>query len=227
MLAKKAFFGYASFYSCARHVISKTRKEEGNVVTFCMTNLLDAYLLFRIRVQHDPDAYAELYDRYIKSIYRFVLLKVPTKEQAEDITSETFLRAWQFLQQSQEPIKNIRALLYRMARNLIADLYRKDQSRQVTLGAVTFLDDETSTTSTTELSDETRGRALIEARADIALILDKIARLKTDYQDVLTLRLIDGLGYTDIGAVLEKPPGHVRVIYHRAMKALLALLDQR
>jgi RNA polymerase sigma-70 factor (ECF subfamily) len=191
-----------------------------------MTNLLDAYLLFRIRVQHDPGAYAELYDRYVTSIYRFVFLKVPTKEQAEDITSETFLRGWLFLQEAKEPVKNVRALLYRMARNLIADLYRKDQDRLVPLARVTFLDDETSTTSTTELSDEARGRALIEARADIALVLDKIARLKADYQDVLTLRLIDGLGYTDIGAILEKPAGHVRVIYHRAMKALLALLDQ-
>lgn len=191
-----------------------------------MTNLLDAYLLFRIRVQHDPGAYAELYDRYVTSIYRFVFLKVPTKEQAEDITSETFLRGWLFLQEAKEPVKNVRALLYRMARNLIADLYRKDQDRLVPLARVTFLDDETSTTSTTELSDEARGRALIEARADIALVLDKIARLKADYQDVLTLRLIDGLGYADIGAILEKPVGHVRVIYHRAMKALLALLDQ-
>lgn len=191
-----------------------------------MTNLLDAYLLFRIRVQHDAEAYAELYDRYVASIYRFVILKVPTKEQAEDITSETFLRGWQFLQESQEPVKNARALLYRIARNLIADLYRRDHDRLVALPSVTFLDDETSTTSTTELSDEARGRALIEARADIALILEKIARLKTDYQDVLTLRLIDGLGYTDIAAILDKPAGHVRVIYHRAMKALLALLDQ-
>lgn len=192
-----------------------------------MTNLLDAYLLLRIRVQHDPDAYAELYDRHIKSIYRFVLLKVPTKEQAEDITSETFLRGWQFLQENQDPVKNIRALLYRMARNLVADLYRKNKNQAGSLPSVTFLDDETSNTSTTELSDEARGRALIEARADIALILEKVARLKTDYQDVLTLRLIDGLGYTDIGVILEKPAGHVRVIYHRAMKALLALLDQR
>lgn len=191
-----------------------------------MTNLLDTYLLFRIRVRHDPDAYAELYDRYVASIYRFALLKLPTKEQAEDITSETFLRTWQFLQEAKEPVKNVRALLYRIARNLIIDLYRKDHGRTVPLPSVTFLDDETSTTHVREFSDEARGRALIEAQADIALVLDKIARLKTDYQDVLTLRLIDGLGYDDIGAILEKPAGHVRVIYHRAIKALEVLLSK-
>jgi DNA-directed RNA polymerase specialized sigma24 family protein len=71
----------------------------------------------------------------------------------------------------------MRALLYRMARNLIADLYRKDHDRLVGLPRVTFLDDEPSTTNTTELSDESRGRALIEAQTDIALFLDKIASL--------------------------------------------------
>ncbi len=189
-----------------------------------MANILDTYLLFRIRVRRDPDAYAELYDRYVKSIYRFAFLKVSTKEQAEDITSETFLRTWQYLQEAKEPIKNARALLYRIARNLIIDLYRRDPGRTVSLGAVTFSEDETSTSSTEQFSDDAKGRALIEARADIALVLEKIARLKTDYQDVLTLRLIDGLSYADIGAVLDKPVGHVRVIHHRAMKALGALL---
>ena len=189
-----------------------------------MTNLLDTYLLFRIRARRDPDAYAELYDRYVTSIYRFALLKLPTKEQAEDITSETFLRTWQFLQETKEPVKNIRALLYRIARNLIVDLYRKDHGRTVPLPSVTFLEDETSTLHVRDLTDGSKGQALIEAQADIALVLDKIARLKTDYQDVLTLRLIDGLGYDDIGTILEKPAGNVRVIYHRAMKALEALL---
>jgi hypothetical protein len=55
-----------------------------------MTNLLDAYLLFRIRVQHDPEV-CRLYDRYIKSIYRFIVLK-SLKEQAEDTLSRLFAR---------------------------------------------------------------------------------------------------------------------------------------
>lgn len=63
----------------------------------------------------------------------------------------------------------------------------------------------------------------MEAKVDLSLVLEKIGRLKEDFRDVLTLRLVDGLGYGDIARILEKTPGHVRVIFHRAMKALDAL----
>jgi DNA-directed RNA polymerase specialized sigma24 family protein len=58
------------------------------------------------------------------------------------------------------------------------------------------------------------------ARADLALILGRLKKLKEDYYDVLNLRLIDGLPFGVIAEILEKKTGHVRVIYHRALKAL-------
>jgi RNA polymerase sigma-70 factor (ECF subfamily) len=54
----------------------------------------------------------------------------------------------------------------------------------------------------------------------LRLVLDQIERLKESYRDVLMLRLIDGLSFGDIGKVLDKSVGNVRVIYHRAIKAL-------
>ncbi|MBD3251267.1 RNA polymerase sigma factor, partial [Candidatus Uhrbacteria bacterium] len=88
-----------------------------------MTSLIDRYLLFRIRQQQDPQAFARLYDRYVSAIFRFVMLKVPSKSDAEDITSEVFLKCWNYLQEHHD-VKQIRALLYRIARNAIADWYR-------------------------------------------------------------------------------------------------------
>ncbi len=182
-----------------------------------MTNLVDQYLLFRIRAKRDPEAFGRIYDRYVKAIYRFVYLKLPSKEAAEDVTSETFLRCWQYLQQNKE-VSHIRALLYRIARNLVVDAYRrKDGYQQPT---VTFLSSDTSNIAEEDISDHNRGRDLIHIRADLALILNRISRLKEDYQDVLTLRLIDELSFTDIARVMEKSVGHVRVIHHRALKAL-------
>jgi RNA polymerase sigma-70 factor (ECF subfamily) len=185
-----------------------------------MANLFDQYLLFRVRARRDPEAFARIYDRYVAAIFRFVVLKLPSREMAEDVTSEAFLRCWQFLQTGQE-VANVRALLYRIARNLIVDTYRKSDHQPTAFSAVTmeglstsFLHEEG------DISDQSKGRMVIEARADLSLILDRIARLKEDYRDVLTLRLIDGLSFTDIGTILEKTPGNVRVIYHRAIKAL-------
>lgn len=186
-----------------------------------MNQLVDQYLLFRLRAKRDPQAFGQLYDRYVDAIYRFVFLKLPSKEAAEDVTSETFLRSWQYIQGNQR-VKNFRALLYRIARNLVADNYRKAESS----GAhVTFSLSQTSTLMQEEsdLSDRNRGRLVVEARAEVALILQDVSRLKEDFQDVLTLHLVEGLSFGEIGQVLEKTSGNVRVIYHRALKALESL----
>lgn len=186
-----------------------------------MNQLIDQYLLYRIRAKRDPEAFGRVYDRYVTSIYRFVYLKLPSKEAAEDVASETFLRAWQYIQQAEE-IENLRALLYKIARNLIVDHYRKHEGAREAL--VTFSPQDTSTINEGDLSDRHAGRAVVEARADVALVLQRISRLKGDFQDVLTLRLIDGLSFHDIGTILGKTSGNVRVMFHRALKALDATI---
>ncbi len=184
-----------------------------------MSNLLDKYLLFRVVVKRDPEAFARIYDRYVVSIYRFVFVKLPSKESAEDVTSETFLRCWQFLSQRKQ-ITHLRALLYRIARNLVADHYRKLGRPNLSLDHfVTFSSDDASYISA-DLSDAGRGARDVFVKAEAGLLLKKMARLKEDYQDVLSLRLIEGLSFGDIAVILEKPQSHVRVMYHRAKKAL-------
>ena len=184
-----------------------------------MPKLIDRYLLFRLRTKRDPEAYGRLYDRYVAQIYRFVSFKLPTKEAAQDVTSEAFLRLWQHVLQEKE-IRNLRALLYRIARNLVADHYRQAEPSVSIEASVTNWDESTSSIDESQLSDLGRGKTGIEAQADFAIVLEQIARLKEDYRDVLLLRLVEGLGYRDIAIILEKTPGAVRVIYHRALKAL-------
>jgi RNA polymerase sigma-70 factor (ECF subfamily) len=182
-----------------------------------MNQFIDQFDLYRLRTKRDAEAFGRVYDRYIESIFRFVALKLPNKAAAEDVTSETFLKLWQVILQNQEPIRNVRAFLYRLARNGIADFYRKQASE----GSVTFSDSETSTIDEDPVfSDRSAQHRAIEARADLRLVLDQIERLKESYRDVLMLRLIDGLSFGDIGKVLDKSVGNVRVIYHRAIKAL-------
>lgn len=185
-----------------------------------MSNLHDQYLLFRVLVKRDPEAFTRIYDRYVVAIYRFVFVKLPSKEAAEDVTSETFLRCWQHLSQRKQ-ITHLRALLYRVARNLVADHYRKAGQPMISLDqAVTFFDGVTSTTMSPDLSDDGSGAKNVVHKAEAGLLLQRIARLKEDYQDVLTLRLVEGLSFGDIAVILEKSQGNVRVMYHRARKAL-------
>ena len=191
-----------------------------------MTNLLDRYLLYRIRIRQDPEAFAKIYDRYVLSIYRFVYLKVPLKEDAEDLTSEVFLKCWRFIQERGDVsngVRDVRALLYQIARNAIADWYRARAVRTTEVVSVTFSLSEPSSDSERDISDRGKGKNAIEAHADVQMVMEQIDRLKDDYRDVLTLRLIDDLPFDLIGQVLEKTTGHVRVLYHRAKKALDAL----
>ena len=184
-----------------------------------MANLVDRYLLFRLRTKLDSEAFARLYDRYVEAIYRFSILKLPNTEDAQDVTAETFTRAWQYVHDHKE-ITDIRALLYRIARNLIADRYR--QNATVSLSeSVTFGGPGASTIqSGLDPSDRGKEKDLIDARADLALVVKQLEMLKDDYRDVLTLRLVDGLPFAVIADILEKKEGNVRVIYHRALKAI-------
>ncbi|PIP60915.1 hypothetical protein COX00_00590, partial [Candidatus Uhrbacteria bacterium CG22_combo_CG10-13_8_21_14_all_47_17] len=155
-----------------------------------MDNLIDQFQLYRLRTKRDEDAFGRIYDRYIERIYRFVLLKLPSKEAAQDVTSEAFLRLWQYVQE-EKGITNVRALLYRIARNLVVDYYRAS-SRTISIEqSVTFSLDVTSYDNEDRLSDQNKGKRLIEAKADLALIVERVSRLKEDYRDVLMLRLVD------------------------------------
>lgn len=182
-----------------------------------MNHLLDQFDLYRLRTKRDAEAFGRIYDRYIHAIYRFIVLKVPNSTVAEDLTSETFLKFWQYILQNQETLRNVRAFLYRIARNLVSDYYRKLSSE----GSVTFSSVGTSTDNEgTFAHDGAKQQRTIEARADLQLILSQIEKLKEGYRDVLVLRLIDGLSFGDIAKILDKTAGSVRVIYHRALKAL-------
>jgi RNA polymerase sigma-70 factor (ECF subfamily) len=179
-----------------------------------MAELIDRYLLYRVQVKQDPEAFAKIYDKYVTAIYRFVILKLPRKQDAEDITAETFTRFWQHLQ-SQKKVKSVRAYLYQIARNQIADFYRTRKDSE-SLEVVTFEADDTSTS----IHEASYGRAYMEARTELSLILGQLDKLKDSYRDVLALRLIDGLSFGDIANILGKSPGNIRVIYYRGMSAL-------
>lgn len=189
-----------------------------------MTNLVDRYLLYRIRTHQDSQAFARIYDRYVASIYRFVLLKLPSKEDAEDLTSDTFLKCWRYMQEHHN-VKDIRALLYQIARNAVVDWYRQRALSPRTL-AVTFQAAETSSFVQQEISDSGKSSVVMEARAELSLVMGKLERLKDEYRDVLAMRLIDGLPFAIIAEILGKTAGNVRVVYHRAKKALDALDQQ-
>lgn len=167
-----------------------------------------SFLLFRIYRFQDTKAYAELYDLYYTRIRRFVFFKVPAGSEVDEVTAEVFLRAWEYMTSSR--VDHAGALFYRIARNLIADYYRKRQ-------------EEISTDQIMELPDETDLAKEVEGKEEVAALMLLLREIKEEYREILHMRYLDEMSVKEISQILEKTPNHVRVNLHRARQALKAI----
>jgi len=157
----------------------------------------------------EPEAFNDLYNYYIDRIYRFVYFKVPTVEEAEDLTSEVFLKTWQYLLNENREIKNLQALLYQIARNLVVDFYRKKSHAD-------FIND-SDILSQIEDSRQQSLLSKIDKNVDIIRIEKVLKTLKDEYKEVVILHYIEELSVKEISNILNKSRGAVRVLIHRAL----------
>src|SRR3989338_1042038 len=184
-----------------------------------MSNVLkEKFLLFRIRAKKDPEAFGQIYDVYVYRIYRFIYFKVASAELAEDLTSETFLKAWQYLMGKRD-VPHLQALLYTVARTTVIDHYRAAAaSRQDVPLDETLSDEDPRLASDKFIRD-------IESGLDAARVVEKLHGLKDEYREVMVMRFLDGLSAGEIAAALGKTPAAVRVLIHRATRTLAAMLE--
>lgn len=180
--------------------------------------LKEKFLLFRIRAKKDPEAFGMVYDAYVKQIYRFVYFKVSSAEQAEDLTSETFLKAWQYLKEKRE-VPHLQALLYSIARSVVIDHYRRTACERSDVPA----DDE----RTSELAEAGSEKLLrdVETRFDMTRVIEKLRGLKDEYRDVVIMKYLDEMTTSEIADALGKSASNVRVLLHRATKALSDVIE--
>jgi RNA polymerase sigma-70 factor, ECF subfamily len=171
--------------------------------------LTDKVLILKSRLG-SKEAFASIYNKYINKIYRFVFYKTATKEIAEDITSQTFLKLWEKIVQGGQ-IKSLQALLYQIARNLIIDHYRSKKNTEVPL--------EFEKDSQAVHIDEK-----IHSRIDNELLRPAVMQLKEEYREVVVLRYIEELSITEIAKILDKSNGNVRTLTHRALNELKKIL---
>ncbi|PIR98300.1 MAG: hypothetical protein COT89_00205 [Candidatus Colwellbacteria bacterium CG10_big_fil_rev_8_21_14_0_10_42_22] len=157
----------------------------------------------------DSEAFGLLYEHYLPKIYRFILIKVGHKEQAEDITHLTFLRAWENVSRYQYRGYSFSSWLYRIARNAVIDHYRKN----------------TVQISIEDVSPEALGidNSLIESidtKIKWEELFGAIQTLKDVEQDVLIMRFVEDLTHQEVAEAVDKTEGAVKVIQHRALKKL-------
>lgn len=165
----------------------------------------------------EKEAFAEIYDFYVVKIFRFIYLKTNSKETAEDLTSEVFLKSWKYIKDGRENNRNevkldkISSFLYKIARNLVIDFYRKKQ-------ALTFeINKEISETVKDQSQDIL---AEISAKQEVEEMMKVLKQLKDEYQEVILLRYVEELSMREMVEITGKTEGALRVLLHRAVKSL-------
>lgn len=173
-------------------------------------SLKEKYLIYKVRQNKDAEAYGQLYDCYVDRIFRFVLFKVSSTEVAEDLTSEIFLKTWEYINKTKKKIQNLNALLYRVARNCVIDHYRARRYDTVTS------DEEYME----RIEDKRNLEADINERMEIQNIETHLKKLKDAYREIIILKYVEGFSVAEMAEITERSAGNVRVVLHRALKAL-------
>lgn len=162
----------------------------------------------------EASAFGLLYDRYQPRIYRFVLAKVGHREEAEDLTHQVFLKAWQNLGGYRFRGLPLSGWLYQIARNQVIDFYRTQKDHQ----SLESLDTDT-------VPDENN----VESAAESSLRMETVRRvmngLTGEQQDVVLLRFVDDLAIKDVAKIMKKSEGAVKLLQYRAILTLKQLLD--
>ncbi|PIR98310.1 MAG: hypothetical protein COT88_02235 [Candidatus Colwellbacteria bacterium CG10_big_fil_rev_8_21_14_0_10_41_28] len=159
--------------------------------------------------QGNPEAFGQLYDHYLPKIYRFVLIKVAYREQAEDITQQTFFKAWRSMKRYQSKGYPFGSWLYRIARNSVIDHYRKTKE-EVDIENV----------SEEILGVDNTLSQNLDSKFEWETILKSIKSLNDIEQDVLIMRFVEDMQHSEVARVVDKSENAVKVIQHRAIKKL-------
>lgn len=154
--------------------------------------------------------FGEIYDQYVTKIYRFIFLKVESRETAEDLCSEVFVRCLDEFRKDADSIENIQAFLYQIARFAIADYYRGKASRKI-------VPVEEINTSMQEDSSLFEQAALAR---EIEEVRKAIRRLRDEYQNLIIWYYLDELSIAEIAQITGKSQGSVRIGIHRALASL-------
>ena len=162
-------------------------------------------------IKRDQAAFTELYELHVDRIFRHVAYQVSDRTDAEDITQEVFVKAWQSIHRYKWTGAPFITWLIVIARNAVTDYYRGRKN----VRPLDEKDDPRSAEDPVEAA---------EAKFNSAEIRKAVLKLKGDKQAVVMMRFIDGLSYEEIAEALRKSEGAVRVIQHRALRELRKML---
>lgn len=159
------------------------------------------------------DTFLEWHTLYSDAIFRFCFIKTSKREVALDLTQESFTKLWEYISNGNEVLEP-KALLYRIATNLIIDYYRKKKSDSLdalTQNGFDIID-------TPDITPE--------KRFEIQQLHTKINELPDKYKDILIMRFVDDMSVPEIAEVYNEHENTISVRIHRAVDKLRKLYTE-
>jgi len=163
----------------------------------------------------DPDAVASLYDIYASRIYSYIYRRTSDPVTAEDLTGQVFLRMLEALRNGKGWRTSFSGWLYRIAHNLVVDLYRKrGQVKYTTI-------DDTPNLAASD-SDPYRVAA---SRLDSDVLLRAINQLTDEQAQVVTLRFLEGYSIAEVADIMDKTDGAIKALQYRGVASLRRIMS--
>lgn len=178
------------------------------------TNHDEKYLIEKA-IAGDSNAFGELYSLHLNAIYRYIYFRIGEQHDAEDLTENVFLKAWEALPGYKQLGSPFSSWLYRIAHNIVVDYHRKIKPVPVSSEDGLLEDQVDELTNTL--------RTVIEAE-QLRELAKAISQLNNEQQNVIILRFVEGLSHAEIAQIIGKNEGTCRMIQHRALVTLNGLL---
>ena len=156
----------------------------------------------------DTTAFAELYDKHVIRVYRHTYYMVNDAREAEDLTAQTFLKAWEAIERYKERGAPFVAWLLRIAHNLTISHLRSKREHSV-------LED-----YYVDQKIYRNPEQALEQSNDESSVREAVLKLRDEQRQVIMLRFVEELDYQEVAAVIGKSIPAVRVIQHRALANL-------
>lgn len=163
----------------------------------------------------DSEAFGQLYDHYVTGIFKFIYYRVGSRQFAEDLTSETFMRALRSIQRFTWQGRDFGAWLTTIARNLVADHHKSGRSR------LEFVTDDLPETHTESGTEATVIRQMTDEQ-----LFDAINTLSEEQRDCVLMRFIQELTVAQTAAALGRSEGAVKQLQFRAVRNLAKIIDE-
>jgi RNA polymerase sigma-70 factor (ECF subfamily) len=173
-------------------------------------------LVNSVVISRDANAFGELYDLFVERVYRYLYFRTGSHPEAEDLTEQVFLKAWEAIGRYRWQGRPFLAWLYRLAHNAHIDHVRSQKP-------------------TTSLNNDDRPIELPSAAAAVeltrALDADLLARalgeLTPDQQQVIRMKFLEGLDNEQIAQSMDKREGAIRALQMRALMSLRRVLEHQ